>query len=157
MPERQQLGPDTGWPAVVWLPGSDWPPCAHFELAAAPDAVPQARRLVRQVLSDWGRTDVTDTVELVVSEIVTNAVRAAGGLSADRPAAVAIQLWLIADEADVIVYVFDPSQAQPQLRQVDAEAESGRGLLLVEMLTTEWGSFRPDAQPGKVVWARCQK
>jgi hypothetical protein len=48
MPERQQLGPGTSWPAVVWLPGSDWPPCAHSELAAAPDAVPQAHRLARK-------------------------------------------------------------------------------------------------------------
>jgi anti-sigma regulatory factor (Ser/Thr protein kinase) len=142
---------------VVRLPGSGWPPCAHFELATVPDAVPRARRLARQVLSEWGRTNLSETVELVVSEIVTNAVRAAGGLSADRPPAAAIQLWLTAEEADVLVYVSDPSHAQPQLREADAEAESGRGLLLVEMLTTEWGSFQADGQPGKVVWARCQK
>jgi hypothetical protein len=41
----------------------------------------------------------------------------------------------------------------PEAQSIDLEAESGRGLLLVESLSTEWGTYRPAGASGKVVWA----
>jgi len=65
-----------------------------------------------------------------------------------------IQLCLASDRRNVLVQVWDSSHKTPPLRQdVAVEAESGRGLLLVEHLSTQWGSYIPQESAGKVVWA----
>lgn len=105
-----------------------------------------------------GLKELVETVELVVSEIVTNAIRASGGLEAQQPAVPArgvptVRLWLAANKQRVLVQVWDGNDWRPQRREPGLEAESGRGLLLVETLSTDWGSFAPNGWPGKVVWA----
>lgn len=55
---------------------SDWPLQSYLELAALPGAVPCARLHARQVLREWGHGAMVESVELMVSEVVTNAVRA---------------------------------------------------------------------------------
>src|SRR5580658_3614867 len=74
--------------------------CACLELRAWPGAVPQARRHARQVLWDAGLKELIEPVEAVVSEIVTNAIRACGGLEVqDMSDGSAVRLWLVvADE-----------------------------------------------------------
>ncbi|MDX2542267.1 SpoIIE family protein phosphatase [Streptomyces sp. WI04-05B] len=105
------------------------------------DAAPgRARRLARRALSRWGLEEMTDSVELLVSEVVTNAVR-----YASRP----ITLRLL--RTDVLrCEVGDDVPQLPRLRQARATDEGGRGLYLVNRLARRWGATR--LSTGKVVW-----
>ncbi|MFI8295843.1 SpoIIE family protein phosphatase [Streptomyces nigra] len=105
------------------------------------DAAPgRARRLARGALSGWGMEELTDSVELLVSEIVTNAVR-----YASRP----VTLRLL--RTDVLrCEVGDDVPQLPRLRQARATDEDGRGLYLVNRLARRWGATR--LSTGKVVW-----
>ncbi|MDX3458229.1 SpoIIE family protein phosphatase [Streptomyces sp. ME02-8801-2C] len=105
------------------------------------DAAPgRARRLARRALSRWGLEDLTDSVELLVSEVVTNAVR-----YASKP----ITLRLL--RTDVLrCEVGDDVPQLPRLRQARATDEGGRGLYLVNRLARRWGATR--LSTGKVVW-----
>ncbi|MFF4209972.1 SpoIIE family protein phosphatase [Streptomyces sp. NPDC001796] len=105
------------------------------------DAAPsRARRLARRALDRWGLQELTDSVELLVSEVVTNAVR-----YATRP----ITLRLL--RTDVLrCEVGDDVPQLPRLRQARATDEGGRGLYLVNRLARRWGATR--LSTGKVVW-----
>ena len=63
---------------------ADWPFQSYLELGALPSAVPCARLHARQVLWEWGTKTLADPVELVVSELVTNALQASEGLTGSR-------------------------------------------------------------------------
>ncbi|MFF6881398.1 SpoIIE family protein phosphatase [Streptomyces sp. NPDC012474] len=114
---------------------------ATWDLPADPAIVAQARRLVRTQLSTWNLMDACFVTELVVSELVTNAIR-----YADPP----IQLRLIHDR-HLICEVSDASSTAPHLRRARAYDEGGRGLLLVAQLTRGWGTRHTRA--GKTIWA----
>ncbi len=105
------------------------------------DAAPsRARRLARRALAHWGMEELTDSVELLVSEVVTNAVR-----YASRP----VTLRLL--RTDVLrCEVGDDVPQLPRLRQARATDEGGRGLYLVNRLARRWGATR--LSTGKVVW-----
>ncbi|MGW7271207.1 SpoIIE family protein phosphatase [Streptomyces sp. NPDC054864] len=105
------------------------------------DATPsRARRLARSALERWGLQELTDSVELLVSEVVTNAVR-----YASRP----VTLRLL--RTDVLrCEVGDDVPQLPRLRQARATDEGGRGLYLVNKLARRWGATR--LSTGKVVW-----
>ncbi|MGX1028386.1 serine phosphatase RsbU (regulator of sigma subunit) [Streptomyces ambofaciens] len=105
------------------------------------DAAPgKARRLARRALARWGMEDLTDSVELLVSEVVTNAVR-----YASKP----VTLRLL--RTDVLrCEVGDDVPQLPRLRQARATDEGGRGLYLVNRLARRWGATR--LSTGKVVW-----
>ncbi|MET8826992.1 SpoIIE family protein phosphatase [Streptomyces sp. NPDC004610] len=105
------------------------------------DAAPgKARKLARRALDRWGLQDLTDSVELLVSEVVTNAVR-----YASRP----VTLRLL--RTDVLrCEVGDDVPQLPRLRQARATDEGGRGLYLVNRLARRWGATR--LSTGKVVW-----
>ncbi|MET7680337.1 SpoIIE family protein phosphatase [Streptomyces sp. NPDC005423] len=105
------------------------------------DAAPgRARRLARRALSRWGMEDMSDSVELLVSEVVTNAVR-----YASKP----VTLRLL--RTDVLrCEVGDDVPQLPRLRQARATDEGGRGLYLVNRLARRWGATR--LSTGKVVW-----
>lgn len=127
-------------------------------LPARPAAVPLARNYVRQVLWNSGLKELVEPAELVVSEIVTNAIRAGSGLSAQDSAAdeEAVRLWLAATETGLLVLVWDASPSKPEPQDPGLDADGGRGLLLVDALTAAWGAFDLADEPGKVVWALCQ-
>jgi anti-sigma regulatory factor (Ser/Thr protein kinase) len=127
-------------------PGA-WPFSSHLELGALDSAVPCARLHARQVIREWGRPDLADSTELLVSELMTNAIRAS--IDVMSPA---VALWLFSDGRCVVIQVWDGSSEMPVRQDADADSESGWGLLLVESLSRDWGSF-PRAN-GKVVWAR---
>lgn len=99
----------------------------------------------KQVVGQLGRWDLSEasfTAELVVSELVTNAI---------RYGAHPIRLRLIHDAATLICEVSDTSHTAPHLRRAKTWDEGGRGLLLVAQLTERWGSrHTPD---GKTIWA----
>jgi hypothetical protein len=128
-------------------------------LGALPTAVPCARLHVRQMLWEWGRTGPAETVELLTSELVTNAVRASQGLAGSRfagrwaPGLPPVRLWVTSDRQCIVVQVWDGNHQAPVIRGTALDAESGPGLLLVESLSAGWGSYTPEKSSGKVVWA----
>jgi anti-sigma regulatory factor (Ser/Thr protein kinase) len=136
----------------------EWPLRTFIELGALPGAVPCARLHARQVLWEWGLDALTDTTELIVSELVTNAVRASEGLTGRRyagrwtPGVPPVRLWLVSDRKRVVIQVWDSNHLTPEVQAAGLEAESGRGLLLVECLSADWGSFTPERSSGKIVW-----
>jgi hypothetical protein len=116
-------------------------------LGALTGAVPSARLHARLVLLEWGLAAFSDSTELVVSELVTNGVRASRTAGWD-----ALRMWLVSDRRQVVVFVWDASPGLPARADPDEDAESGRGLLLVESLSERWGYFGCDGG-GKVIWA----
>jgi anti-sigma regulatory factor (Ser/Thr protein kinase) len=140
-------------------PFADWPLQSHLVLGALPSAVPCARLHARQVLWEWSFQALATTGELIVSELVTNSVRASAGLTGSRyagrwvPGRPPVGLWLHADQHRVAVQVWDGNDQLPVRRPVNIDSESGRGLLLVESLSAGWSAYRPRQSSGKVVWA----
>ncbi|MDX3803934.1 ATP-binding protein [Streptomyces sp. AK04-3B] len=117
---------------------------AEWTFPADPGAVRTARRAVREQLRDWGLDSVGDLAALLVSELVTNALRHATGpigVSLVRPARL---------EGVLLVEVSDPLPDPPRERIARPEDESGRGLQLVASSSRRWGT-RPGAT-GKTVW-----
>ena len=117
---------------------------SYLQAAAEPGAVPQARRITRQALEGWGLGRVADDAELIVSELMTNAVSAAP--SDD------VALYLAADPGRLTLMVWDASPDLPAHHQHDDDAVSGRGLEIIDALADRWGSWGPVAA-GKIVWA----
>lgn len=66
----------------------------------------------------------------------------------------AIRLWLASDGAQVVIFVWDTSPLPPVLAAADGDAENGRGLLIVQAVSAQWGWEFPPGLGGKVVWAR---
>jgi hypothetical protein len=138
---------------------ADWPLRSYLELGALPTAIPCFRLHVKHVLWEWGLDEFSDSVELVVSELTTNAVAVSAGLTGSgyrgrwRAGVPPVRLWIYSDKARVLVQVWDGDNRIPQVQGIDLLAESGRGLLLVESLSQEWGVFVPKGSSGKCVWA----
>lgn len=115
----------------------------HRRLEPRASSVSEARRLVRRSLVDVGE-EITDAAELVTSELVTNALVHAG-------TQIDVSVELCPDR--VRVEVADGSPHLPESRRYGATAGTGRGLVMVEELTDEWGAFRQGrGGQGKVVW-----
>lgn len=106
----------------------------------------QARAAVNACARELGLQEVCEDVVLLVSEMVTNAIR-----YAEPP----VRLELQAGERDVVVAVCDGSAEPPTPRSAGDQAEGGRGMLLVDLLATEQG-VRVD-RSGKTVWARLRR
>ncbi|NUK00104.1 SpoIIE family protein phosphatase [Streptomyces lunaelactis] len=114
---------------------------AEWELAADPEEVGRARTEAAELVGEWGLDELVFTTELVVSELVTNAIRYASG---------PIHLRLIRDET-LICEVSDTGHTSPHLRRAAGDDEGGRGLFLVAQLTQQWGTrYTPS---GKTIWA----
>lgn len=126
-------------------------------LSAVPETVGRSRAFVRRVLRMW-RVD-SDTAELLVSELVTNALNATvggrsvyGGDSAVTP----IYLCLSLNDTTVLIEVWDGSPEPPRVRDAAEDDEHGRGLLLVDALAKEWGhQVLPEG--GKIVWCEVDR
>ncbi|MGC5364030.1 ATP-binding protein [Streptomyces sp. DT24] len=130
----------------------------RIELVARPEAARSARRHVRDALNAWqitaGRCDDT---ELVVSELVGNTVRhSAGAQTATDSVPVVLTLSYVSAEGCLRVEVTDRSSRQPRYRgRPGDDAESGRGLFLVEAVSKEWGCISMPGG-GKTVWCRIE-
>jgi anti-sigma regulatory factor (Ser/Thr protein kinase) len=134
---RQGYGANGGWPLEDFL-----------EFGALVSAVPCARLHARQVLWEWGLASLGESTGLLVTELVSNAVKA----SRATPHASAVRLWLLSDRAQVLILVWDASPESPVRVAADGEAEDGRGLMLVEAISAQWGWYR-HGSGGKVAWA----
>ena len=127
----------------------DPPPRAALDLGALSTAPGCARAWTRQVLWEWQLTALSETAELVVSELTTNAMLASRRLG--RPH---IRLTLTLDDRELVISVYDQSPSAPGPANAGAEDENGRGLLLVEALSNQWGWYTfNEGTHGKVVWA----
>jgi anti-sigma regulatory factor (Ser/Thr protein kinase) len=100
----------------------------------------QARCLIREPLQRWGLSELMPTTELLVSELVTNAIRHATG-------EVTLRMVL---EGSLVCEVLDGSAALPRLRHAGRDEECGRGLEVVSQLAQRWGARR--TPQGKIVW-----
>jgi anti-sigma regulatory factor (Ser/Thr protein kinase) len=123
-----------------------WPRRDGVELSPVPAAVRHARLRSRQVLRDWGLGGLSADVELLVSELMTNAIAVAWSASV-------VRMWLLADTDRVLVLTWDPSPLPPVLANGGDYAEHGRGLRIVGALSEQWDWYKPQAMTGKVVWA----
>jgi anti-sigma regulatory factor (Ser/Thr protein kinase) len=127
----------------------EWPLQSFLELGALPGAVPSARLHTRQIVFEWGLAPLERSAELVVSELVTNAVIASQPGERAQP----VRLWLLSDMAHVLILVHDASAHPPVLLPADSGSERGRGLVLVDAVSEQWGWYSPSETDGKVVWA----
>jgi anti-sigma regulatory factor (Ser/Thr protein kinase) len=99
---------------------------------------------------EWGLPSLTEDTALVVSELVTNAVRASAYLYSDSLTTPVVRLWLASDLRCVLVRVWDGNSQMPVRRDAGPDDDGGRGLMLVEYLSSEWGAYLK--ADGKVVW-----
>ena len=94
------------------------------------------------------------TAELLASELVTNAHQASDRLRIRAGLAVVpiVRLLLISDKSSIVIHVWDGNDEMPVRRGAMIDEERGRGLMLVESLSSDWGAYRE--MTGKTVWAR---
>ncbi|QFG21682.1 ATP-binding protein [Actinomadura sp. WMMB 499] len=177
VPESSDLPPrlDRGLTALTEMTG----PTVSFTVAPDPESVTEARHFALSRLDDWDLADLSDDVGLVVSELVTNALRHGGPGTDGRRAGdavhredaygcattgalgdpsdplgsapSAIRLRLVHEGPWLLCGILDASRAAPRRKEPDYIAETGRGLHLVDSFSVRWG-WRTLAQ-GKVVWA----
>lgn len=136
----------SGADAVV----SGWPPLSSLEFSPLPGAVPCARMHIRHALREWQQYSLTETAELIGSELLTNAITDTQAIGSACP----VRLWLQPDSSLILIMVGDASPHPPQRLDPAGDTEGGRGLLLVEALSSRWG-WCATRQRGttKVVWA----
>ncbi|WP_063737205.1 SpoIIE family protein phosphatase [Streptomyces sp. RTd22] len=112
-----------------------------WDLPSDPAVVANARSLALHQLAEWGLEELVMTTELIVSELVTNAIRHGTG---------PIRLRLIRHDV-LICEVADTSSTSPRLRHARTTDEGGRGLFLVAQMTRRWGTRYTEG--GKLIWA----
>jgi serine phosphatase RsbU (regulator of sigma subunit)/anti-sigma regulatory factor (Ser/Thr protein kinase) len=112
-----------------------------WTLRSLPQSVREARVLIRGPMERWGLSDLIPVTELLVSELVTNAMRYAKGDIAMR---------LVLESGMLCCEVHDSSPALPRVLQATRDDENGRGLQVVSQLAARWGARRTHS--GKVVW-----
>lgn len=140
----------------------DWSLSSNLgPLGALPTAPSLARGFVSAVLEGWGMAPLTDTSELIASELTTNVVRAAtssdGEPLYDEEGGLPL-LWLrlLSDGVSIMIEVWDNLPVMfgaPVVQNASPDDESGRGLRMVDILTEDWGWEKVPGWDGKRVWA----
>jgi anti-sigma regulatory factor (Ser/Thr protein kinase) len=139
---KPDMGGAPAWEVIGVIDTED--DCADWTFPAEPGAVRAARQAVRGRLRDWDLDSLADLTVLLVSELVTNALRHATGpigVRLVRPSGL---------DGALLVEVSDPLPDPPRERAARPEDESGRGLHLVASSSRRWGT-RPGTV-GKTVW-----
>jgi anti-sigma regulatory factor (Ser/Thr protein kinase) len=114
---------------------------AGTHLPGSPSSAGIARRFVHDILVQWDREELTELAQLLANELVTNSVLHAG---------TDVELSVSLDENTLRVEVRDENPQAPRRKDFSLSATTGRGLVLVEELSSDWGS--EPANAGKVVW-----
>ncbi len=113
-----------------------------WSLPRDPSSASQARKLTRLTLASWNLEALLDETQLMVSELVTNALDHGSGPIGLR----------FRRGNRLRCEVSDTSPELPQQRDSDNEDESGRGLMIVDALATQWGHHTTSEGPGKTIW-----
>lgn len=129
---------------------------SSLTLAAVPTAARVARSFVRQHLSQWGLNRLIEDAELVLSELVANAITATGTTNpqprwGDLHNLGLIKVRLVVTVDSLVIEVWDRSPSPPVAKLPEQADEEGRGLLIVDALCRQWNYFYP-ASGGKAVW-----
>ena len=145
------------WFAPPGAGALDWArsPSTTQTLTMDAEAVRAGREFSSAALRHWGVTQRREDIIVVVSELLTNALRhAVPGLSRNRPSW-PIRLGLLCAEPCVLCAVADPSSSVPVPKKPGRLAETGRGLHVVSSLSDKWGytTYTTPSDAGKVVWA----
>ncbi|MGW7616953.1 ATP-binding protein [Streptomyces antimycoticus] len=121
-----------------------------FRLSRLRNSVPRARALLHSVLGDWDIGQETGEVaELILSELVTNALR----VRVPNGRLVGVRIARLLDEGVLRLEVSDAGDGKPEVRKPEEDETCGRGLLLVEALAHRWGYERRSCGIGKTIWA----
>jgi hypothetical protein len=146
-------------PQLLPVPSAWWdtPAVTSRPLSPVPEEARTARQFVRELLTCWGLGQLTDDAELIIAELVVNAIRH-GMRTAPRPvptgpfAPSALRLCMLRRVGEVMLAVTDPSDEAPIPQAPGWSGESGRGLQIVGALSYVWG-WSPIEGHGKAVWA----
>lgn len=147
-----------GMPRLLPVPSAWWETEAVTTraLSARPEEARTARHFVRELLACWGLEALADDAELIVDELVVNAVlhgtRSGPGRPGPGSGLTVLRLCMLRRAGEVMVAVIDPGNETPVPRQPDWGGESGRGLQIVAALSHVWG-WSPITGHGKAVWA----
>jgi anti-sigma regulatory factor (Ser/Thr protein kinase) len=130
-----------------------WPLRNSLQFGAFPTAAPCARLHAKHLFWEWGLEGIADTAELLVSELVTNGVKAAQDMTQMPP----VWLRLSTNNMQLLIEVWDGNTRPPSPRELedgipDLEDEGGRGLFLVATLSDRWNWYLTQEPIGKVVW-----
>jgi anti-sigma regulatory factor (Ser/Thr protein kinase) len=145
-------------PQLLPVPSAWWETSAVTSrpLSPVPEEARTARQFVRELLTCWGLGYLSDDAELIIAELVGNAVRHGMRtapqfvqVGANAPA---LRLCLLRRIGEVMLAVTDPSDEAPTPREPSSDGESGRGLQIVGALSYVWG-WSPIEGNGKAVWA----
>ncbi len=145
-------------PWLLPVPSAWWetPAVTTRALSARPEEARTARRFVREMLGCWGLDALADDAEMIVDELVVNAVlhgTRAGLAHASPPGPMSVlRLCILRRVGEVMIAVVDPGNETPAPRRPGWAGENGRGLQIVAALSHVWG-WSPIAGHGKAVWA----
>jgi anti-sigma regulatory factor (Ser/Thr protein kinase) len=148
-------GASDGMPRLLPVPSAWWetPAVTTKALSARPEEARTARHFVRELLTCWGLELLADDAEMIVDELVVNAVLHGTRASGARPGASSVlRLCMLRRVGEVMIAVVDPGNEAPVPRQPDWTGENGRGLQIIGALSHVWG-WSPIAGHGKAVWA----
>ncbi len=120
----------------------------HVILPATPRAAGMARQAIRRALDSWSITHLQDDADLIVSELVGNAVRHGSGGCTE------ITLQLKATDGCLRIEVYDADPLMPEPRTPTVFDESGHGFVIVEAVSAKWGIR--ETEIGKAVWAELE-
>lgn len=126
---------------------TDWPLISQLELGPLPTAIGCGRDHARHVLIEWGLSLLVDDAVLLVSELLTNALKASWTLKPPTP----IVLRLLANDRQLIIEAWDQWVENFDLNRRSSDAEHGRGLQVVTALSKRWGVGRI-SESYKAVW-----
>jgi hypothetical protein len=145
-------------PQLLPVPSAWWdtPAVMSRPLSPVPEEARTARHFVREMLACWGLSHLSEDAEMIIAELVGNAVRhgvrtapATVTRGASNPA---LRLCLLRRIGEVMLAVTDPSDEAPVPKAPTSDGESGRGLQIVGALSYIWG-WSPVEGNGKAVWA----
>ena len=144
---RSGVRPAAESPTPLPVPPRTWPRVSRLELGPLPTAIGCARDHAREVLIEWGLLHLVEDSVLLVSELMTNALRASQVLPTPAP----IVLRLLANDSQLIIEAWDQWVEGFDLKQGASDDEHGRGLAVVTVLSNRWGVGRIH-ENYKIVW-----